>query len=146
MSRQRFSIFAVIFLVNLLALHFGSVAVWDGHFPLTIIIDANQPIDASQLHFATCWRESEAEYAIETGLTGEVPFRSVDSQYESHHTILVPCSGRAGPFGIAYSYQQPLFLVIQYSTLEGEDVLTRRKRINIPAGRGPRSVNVTLKE
>ena len=144
MSRQQFSMFAIAVVVILLIVPFGRVVVWNGRFPLTIVIDADQPIDAGELCFATCWRESEAEYTVKAGPTGEALFRPGVCKSDSHYTISVPCSGRSGPYGINYSYHEPLFLVIQYSILKGDENYIRRKLFSIPTGCGPRSLNVTV--
>lgn len=144
MSWHRFSKLAIVVVAMLLLLPFVSVKVWDGSFPLTIVIDTDQPIDPNELYFATCWHKIDAEYAIETGTTGDAPFGPGDSDGDNLYTISVPCSGRAGPYGIEYSYHQPLFLILEYSMLQGDNKVTRRKRFNIPTGRGPQSINVVV--
>jgi hypothetical protein len=142
MTWQRFSILPLAVVV--IVIPFAQVAVWDGRFLLSIVIKTSQPIEPSELLFAACWRESEAEYAIEHGPTVESRFELGEAVGDKRYRLSLPCSGRSGPFGIEYTYHQPLFLVVQYSITEGAEKVTRRKRFDIPTGRGPKSICITL--
>ncbi len=141
MTARRLAIVAVLFLVALLLLPFATRVIWDGFFPLDIEITATEPIEPDLL-IAACGRIEEVEQAIAQGRKGEIPFRRAERMEEGRYLIAIPASGQTGPFDIELSYYEPPFLVLEYQ-LAAEET-PRRKRIDVPPGRGPRSVQVTL--
>lgn len=141
MTARRLAIAAVLFFIALLLLPFASQVIWDGFFPLDLEITATEPIETDIL-VAACGRIEEVEDALARGRNGEIPFRRAERMEEGRYLIAIPASGRTGPFEIELSYYEPKFLVLEFR-LAAEST-PRRKRVDIPPGRGPRSVQVRL--
>ncbi len=141
MTARRLAIVAALFFVALLLLPFASQVVWNGFFPLDLEITATEPIEPDLL-IAACGRIEEVEHALAQGRKGEIPFRQAERMEEGRYLIAVPASGRTGPFDMELSYYEPPFLVLEFK-LAAEST-PRRKRVDVPPGRGPRSVQVTL--
>ena len=119
-------------------------AVWDGHFQLTIDIDAREPIDRESLVFATCWFEDEALDALNNPGVYEYGFRPPEFSGDGDAVIDVPASGRPGTWGQRGTYNHPEFLIVEYRLPEADNELLARKRFDIPSGRGPRSMTIDL--
>ena len=136
---------AVALLLLAVLIPFFQAAMWDGSFPLTIVFNQGEALNADPdtFLFAACWQELESEFAMRNGPESEVAFCSADEIVGNRFTVYVPCSGRSGPFGIEYSYIQPKYMVVQYSVSD-DNTLLQRKRFEIPAGRGKRIIPVSL--
>ncbi len=120
------------------------VAVWDGHFRLTIAIEGVERIERDSLAFATFWREAEAEEAVTHPGSYEWEFRQPEFTVDGQALIRVPASGRAGGWMTDGTYKHPQHLVVTFRSSGGNDDQLARKRFAIPAGRGPRSMRITL--
>lgn len=120
------------------------VAVWDGRFRLTIRIDEDEPIDRDSLVFATCWFEREAVHALANPGHYEYGFRGSEFTDNGHAAIDVPASGRLGVWGTTGSYNHPEHLVVEFRLASSDNKTLRRKRFDIPTGRGPRSLTIAL--
>jgi hypothetical protein len=143
MTRNRILICAILVVVVVLLLPLGQVAVFDGHFNLTITIDPQFLDNFSSVLFATCWTDEHASYAMETGSDGETGFESGKASVSGGRVISVPYSGRLNAFGDITSYHEPRYLVVEYET-ESDAVPTQRIQYSIPSGRGVREVRVNV--
>ncbi len=119
--------------------------VWDGHFQLTIEIHEDEPIDGDSLLFATCWFEREAEHALANPGLYELGFRHPEFTDNGHAVIDVPASGRPGSWRTAGTYNHPKYLVVEYRPAASDNGALKRKRCDIPTGRGSRSLTITLR-
>jgi hypothetical protein len=134
----------LLVLVVVVLLPYTRVAYSVGGFPLVIDIVADDSVDTESLLFAVCWNDVVAEYALETGTSGEIEFLPADVDDAGRRTVPVKCSGRSGLFGLEHSYRQSEYLVVQYARRDRADSSPVRKRFTIPAVRRPRSMTVTL--
>lgn len=140
---RRVLLFSVVVTVIVLLLPFGSTAVCDGYFPLSVVLADTGDIDTATLQFATCWSDVEAVHATETGTNGEIRFREAEKSNKNTFTVAVPWSGRVRCFGNLQSYNHPIWLVVQYGASDPE-AAPRRARFRIPAGRGPRVMRIDV--
>ena len=141
--RTIFVVTSILTIVLLLLLPFGSQAVWDGKFDLTIMISTDQPIDESSFLFATCWQEPEAVHAVKNPTVYDYGFRVAHTLASGKVLIDVPCSGRNNAYGLGSTYNHPKFLVAEYRLSDNSDHAVR-KLFTIPEGRGPRTMTVEL--
>lgn len=118
--------------------------VWDGRFPLTVVVSQrdNGGAQTELLGAAMCWNEADADCVLQYGSEAGVRFDPPDKLGDDRYTISVPCSGRVGPFGIERWYIQPKFVVIEYSVSIGES--PRRKKLEIPSREEARVIHTAL--
>jgi hypothetical protein len=57
---------------------------------------------------------------------------------------MVTCGGDSGAYGIYDKYHQPRFLFVQYRMLGAKEDDYGCKLLEIPLGRGPRNIVLTL--
>ena len=91
---------AVALLLIAALLPICQTAVWDGHFPLTIVFNEGETLNAAPgtFLFAACWQEFEAECAMRSGPESGVAFCPADDKDGNRFTVHVRCSGRSGLF------------------------------------------------
>ncbi len=140
---------AAIVVGGIVLLHFLQTVVWDGTFPMTVTLQATPQVDIAHLKFEACGNQKYADFAMEVGFTeeglfGDGPFQSTQMLDANTYLVSVPCSGRSGPFEIEYSYIESQFLVVEFKTTDSGNAPPLRKQFSIPAGRGQRSMTITL--
>src|SRR5205823_6057916 len=111
MTRRTVVIVLAALACLLLLLPFARVAVWDGSFPLTVRLVADEGIDTASLRFATCWWEEAADDLIRVRqasdrarASSDFQFHPADMEPDGAWTLSLPCSGRSGPYGLDYSH------------------------------------------
>ena len=143
MKSRQFSAITASLLVAVL-LPFANVAVWVGGFPLTLQVEASQPVDVNSLRFAPVWREVEADNVIEHQSPCDVKFSEAENDADGALVIRVPSSGRSGPFGIEYSHVQPSHLLVEFAVERNRVTTKEYRKFEIPRGRGPRTMQISL--
>ena len=134
-------ILTIVFVI--VALPFGFVSVFDGHYDLSITVPPTDQIDSTSLLFAACWTKQDSQSAMAHGTKGSESFYSGYPSKSNTYVISVPYSGRSDSFGRITSYNQPQYLVVQYDVTKPTSKSVR-KQVRIPQGRGNRSMTVTV--
>ena len=143
-SKAEWIVIGVVALVIVSLIFPPVVAVWDGHFRLTIAVSETEPIDRDSLSFATCWLEREADHALANPGFYDYRFRPPDFTTDGHAVIVVAASGRSGGWGTTDTYNHPEHLVVEFRLAGTDNGPPKRKRFGIPIGRGPRSITIAL--
>lgn len=142
MRRLSFVLFGILGLALLCTAAIDRV--WIGSFPLTIGFISKEPFDTTDLVFATCIDQTDVDAVMETGtpMRGKiVPSVRVE---EMTYRIAVSCTGRSNLLGIGEDYHQPKFVVVGYSHHEAGVRSLSWKPSEIPLGRGPRTLQMSL--
>jgi len=107
-------------------------------------VNLSDPLgDAEEVTFALCWNEAEANQAMEFGSDGEVQFRSGRSGLPTQRILLVSYSGKLVGSQGEPSYNEPKWIVVEFSKT-GSSEASARVKVAMPNGRGPRSIDVTV--
>ncbi len=141
--RTILSVASIIAIAVIVLVPFGFQTKWHGRFELTIVINADQPIDKPSLLFATCWRETDAKSATKNLSDNDLGFRTARKLTTNQCAIDVPCSGTENAYGLGTTYHQPKFLVAEYRLTDNPENAIRKLFI-IPDGKGPRTMTICL--
>lgn len=114
------------------------IAVLDGRFNIALNLPKVDP-STPPILVAYCWNKTEATHAAKHGsTTNEITFRPIETGVDGTDQIDIPFSAKHGPSGREVSYHEPEYIVIQFD----HDGILRRKIIEIPSGRGDRSISI----
>jgi hypothetical protein len=114
---------------------------WSGRFLLEVTVrsESSQPIHA--VSYAACFDRADAEWTAQTDdPVANCLLKTAEIVDGRPFTVDIPCDGREW-LGFQYGYTQRKFLVLRVDYTYGEQVRTIEE---IPAGRGPRSMTVTV--
>lgn len=132
----------VVALYAILPLCVGSV--WDGHFTLQLRLEPGTTVDGIIMGVVVCRTESIADQLVKSVDRRDTDFfRPVTSISDSEIQIEIPCSGRRNGYGIETSYSEPRFLVLELQRSTPKDARIIRHKIQIPIGRGDRTMSFT---
>lgn len=113
------------------------IAVWDGRFQLNVTIESVEPFHAAQYDYF--WKRDIAQIVLSGGEESDSwEFAQLSG---SAFVLDLPCSGRINFYGHESSYSEPRYVVAKITLKNGEIV---RKLIEVPQGRGARSVTISL--
>lgn len=129
--------------VILLIIDNGSVAVWDGHFPLQVHLRGTHGREIIEVAAEPLTRLEYADYVRNAPSKLDLRPERVEWVEGQPFTVRVPCSGRTSSFGRELSYTQFKLLVLRISFMDGEVALIP---VEIPDGRKAREVRVTVPE
>lgn len=125
-------------------LPFCTVSVWDGRFTLQLKLSPGATVDGMTMGFVVCRTESIADQLVmSVDKRNADVFRPVKSISDSEIEIEIPCSGRRTGYGIETSYVEPRFLVLQLQRSTSKDAQIVHQKIQIPPGRGDRTMSFT---
>lgn len=115
-------------------------AAWVGDFDVRLTIDADPMILEQPLRCITV-HESQLSWAIDAPWTDEDQSR-VRRIAPNQLLVSVTCMGRRGLFTDTYHY--PQYLVVEYTPQGISAPRPVHKSFLIPAGRGPRAMQISL--
>ncbi|QDU87800.1 hypothetical protein Pla175_11670 [Pirellulimonas nuda] len=134
-------ILVTVVLVSVLLFSPG-VAVFDGHFALTVSVVQHEQFAEDDLSYEYCWTEDEASLVTpQYADSAESNFRPLEIDGAGIATLELPASGRLGYWGSVDIYNHPKFLVIRHQRKKADAAL---KVFAVPDGRGPRSMVIDL--
>ncbi|HJQ80591.1 MAG TPA: hypothetical protein VJ828_11575 [Lacipirellulaceae bacterium] len=119
----------------------GSVAVWDGHFPLQVYLRGTQDRRIIEVAAELLPQMEYADYVRNASSQLDLHPERVNWVVGQSFTVRVPCSGRTSTFGRELSYTQFKLLVVQISFMDGQAELIP---VEIPDGRKDRDVIVIV--
>lgn len=112
---------------------------WSGSFPLQVRLEAGRKVVA--VWAGTMQRREWAEQIRQDIRRADCVFRPVEGFDGSTFTVDVICGGRNSGLGIERHYTEDQVLVLR---LEYADQQDQFQAVEIPEGRGPRTVSVQL--
>jgi hypothetical protein len=134
-------VFAAAVILVLTSPWLFSVAVWDGRFALTLDVRSESKAAIKAVSYATSFKLEEAQWlATYNGRVVDSEFRPADRD-NGRFVTQVGCSGRHWIFNIETTYAEFRYVVVRVTSVDGKKV---RRLVEIPAGRGPRSVTVLV--
>lgn len=134
-------IFGTVVLVSAL-LWPAPVAVFDGHFALTVSVAQHEQLAADNLFYKDCWTGDEVEFVTQNADSEESGFRPLEIDREGVATLMAPVSGRLDYWGRVATYNHPQFLVVKHQRGRNDATV---QVFTIPDGRGPRSMKIKLR-
>ena len=141
-TRRRYGLWIIlaIILVVLASLLFPGVTYWDGRFELILRPVSRPGVQVQSLSYVSVNKREVAESIAGNHKTeAEAAFRSAEKQ-DDEFVASIRCSGQERG-GIETNYHEPRFLVVR---VKCENDIEVRKMVEIPIGRGKRSVDVQL--
>jgi hypothetical protein len=142
MYRVALFIVALILLIGGL-LPFVQVAVWSGHFELAVHVAANPTVDVHSIRFIEIWNREMAEFLLKSPTRDRVEL-DFEIKKNGRFVLQISCGGKNGFFDLMDTYHQPDSLVVEFTRHTEDGPQVARKLLPIPAGRGARSVNLSL--
>ena len=117
------------------------VCVWDGRFELALDVVSSSGEHIDDVSYAAFFKREEAEWVeADTSEVSEHCFHPA-AKDNSRFSADVVCSGKTWVFGIETSYTEPRYIVVRVKCRNGK---VFRRSAEIPAGRGPRTMTVSV--
>jgi len=129
----------ILVLFVLPSLYFTAVSKWNGFFSLTMNVRSQSSRSIRAVSYATCSAKAEGDACSQGNAPCELLFTPVRKLRDAKCTIDVPCSG-CSLLGYEIGYDQARFLVLRIDC-DGQQLCAAAE---IPKGRGPRSMTVTI--
>jgi hypothetical protein len=115
--------------------------IWDGHFHLDVNIESEQSKPIKQVSYTFVSESRAVDWMSQMENDLDYHFWAAEDFTGRGFIAEVPCSGRCW-FGIDYGYVEPYrFIVVRIDSGDGKPL---RFGSQIPSGRGPRTLTLTI--
>lgn len=119
------------------------VIVWDGRFSVTVNIQASGDKTVESISYASYFKREIADWVADHAFDQASAEFTKAEFIGSHITADIPCSGKESLFGREFDYVELSCLVLRIDFTDGSRTT---KTVEVPTGRGPRSLKVVIDE
>ncbi len=119
----------------------GPVASWVGHFELTMQLASESGREIKEVSYAAFFRRDLAEWVATHPVAERGAAFDQATTRNGRFVASVMCSGKRNLLGYDISYFEPRYLVLRVTYADGTLI---RRAVEVPAGRGPRSIVVPV--